>query len=206
MITKRRFIDSVLVLCSGGKPTAESSVWREDIEAYLPLAVNYVQLKQYYINIKDDNDRTVPGAFISTHKGLAIEKDEDRGCSVITLPYLPISMHHNGGIRFVGYENGVGFVGGEENDQDIFIYNKKHGNEVPTIQIEGIKIYIYNVACYAETAMVKMIANVDILNDDDILPLPGGLELEAIQVCYELATGQRFAPRDKINDGQDNIQ
>jgi hypothetical protein len=190
MIKKQEFIDLAIIAITGGKPTSASSVWYADLEAYLPYAINFAILGQYYANIKneDGSSRDVPGSFISTIDNLTIDYDAVRKCGKITLPYQPIPLPRNQGIRFVGYNS------------------RKHASNMPRIEFEGLLIYVYGSLQRGQKAMVKMISPVGELAGVDYLPIPGGMESQVMDILVQFGKGERFLPKNDIQNGTDMVQ
>jgi hypothetical protein len=208
MIKKQEFIDLAIIAITGGKPTSASSVWYADLEAYLPYAINFAILGQYYANIKneDGSSRDVPGSFISTIDNLTIDYDAVRKCGKITLPYQPIPLPRNQGIRFVGYNSGEPFVGGAENTKVLSKYTRKHASNMPRIEFEGLLIYVYGSLQRGQKAMVKMISPVGELAGVDYLPIPGGMESQVMDILVQFGKGERFLPKNDIQNGTDMVQ
>lgn len=205
MITKKRFIDLALIQISGGKPTSATSVQYADLEAYLPYICNKVNLDQYYLNIKDEAYRDVPGAFLATMDNLTLTFDNVKASYYVTLPYQPIPLPRNGGIRFVGFPSGEAFVGGIENSKALYKYSRKHANGVTRTEYIGDRIYFYNLPLATQPIMVRVVANPEQLTDDAYLPIPGGMEAMAMDMLVQFGKGERFLPKNDIQNGTDMV-
>lgn len=208
MMKKKELIDLALIAITGGKPTSASSVWYADLEAFLPYAINFAILGQYYTNIKneDGSNRDVPGSFLAPINNLVIERDVVRKCGRITLPYQPIPLPRNQGIRFVGYNSGEPFVSGAENTKVLTKYTRKHASAMPRVEFEGNFIYVYGSLERGALAMVKMIIPVSEITDTDYLPIPGGMEQQVLDTLIQFGKGERFLPKNDIQNGTDMVQ
>jgi hypothetical protein len=202
-MTKGEFIDLVYTRVSGGVKSTDLSVWRQDIQKYMPFAINFALTKQYYVNLKEDGSRDMPGTFLTIIDPVDVLFDTTRKVPYLLLPFHPLALPRNRGIRFIGYRSGEAFVGGMENATALFKHYRKHNTNTVRIEVEGLKVFLHNLPTLVKKAMVKMIANLEELDDTTIIPLPSGLETEAINICIDFFTGQRTAPKDILSDSRD---
>jgi hypothetical protein len=204
-MTKGKFTETVLLKIEGFQLNDSSSVQRRDIRAYLPAAVNYAMMAGYNINIQVEGNRDFSSVFYGYFPALAISKDTTRhNWKYITLPKGTIALPKNQGIRSI--EDGSGYNLKPLSDNAFRTINswletyKGDGY----YRLEGNKIYLFNISAIATVINLSMIVDTDSLTDDDILPIPAGLEGRAIDICYEFLTGVRqLPPADRKSDERD---
>ena len=200
---------SVLLKLSGGEPSADTSVWMSDIDSLLAPAVNYVQTKQYFIDKREeDGDKIIQHLMLQTfgaNRELPILTDAVRKRKYFMLPKRPLSLSNGRALQFVGDVRGKSWIPLAQGGEDMQEYYEKYKGCQTSYRPEGLKVYLWNVGALVSSAMVKMIVNVQDLNDTDEVMLPSGGEIEVITLIYEWIRGQRAMPKDVIADGKDSI-
>lgn len=203
-MTKAVLVDLVLLRINGGVLSAESAVWRVDILAYLPGAINYVLTKQENIQIQQEGDREVPGEFIATYYDLPILYDTARRESYIELPELPIAFRSNRGIRLLMDNCNNTYAPLRETAIGGLKRLLKILGDKGMYWYKGLKrIAIYNKPKLANKINAYIMKNIDSYGSDDELPIPAGMEPEVINILYQYFTGERQAPADRITDEKD---
>lgn len=203
-MTKGKFIDTILIRVNGGVLNDESAVWRQDIRAYLSAAVNYCIMQGYYTGIKSEGNRDLSAIFYGYFPTIAISKDATKNNrAYITLPKGTIALPRNQGIRFVTDVNEKTFKPLSDNSIHSIKHYERMFPDVSYFRLEGKKIYLYNINPLLESVNLTMIVNVDDLDSTDDLPIPAGLEDQAIDLCVQFFTGERQLPADEKNDKTD---
>jgi len=204
MYTKEELTYQILTQVNGGRNTQDAKIRPEDIAKYLPSAINYAILKQYYIN-KREGERTVPGDFIATYEDVEVKYSASRDLRYIDLPARVVPLPRDLGINTVSPMQGDAQFSRTDTTQLRHLsFISKHVPAQTFWFIEGQKIYFKNIPQIVDKVLLRMIASVDNLGPDDMVPLPAGLEVEVIEICRQFFTGQRSLPADMLNDNNDN--
>lgn len=198
---------AVLLKITGGEPSSDSSVWIGDIDTLLAPAVNYVQTKQYFIDKREeDGDKIIQHLMLQTFGGnreLTIQTDPVRKRKYFTLPKRPLSLSNGRALQFVGDVRGKAWIPLAQGGEEMQEYYEKFKGCQTSYRPEGLKVYLWNLEPLVGYAMVKMIVNVQDLEDTDEIMLPSGGEIEVITLIYEWMSGQRAMPKDVIVDQKD---
>lgn len=203
-MTKSVFIESVLLKINGGQLTDEASVLRVDIAAYIPAAVNYTLEAGYNIQLQTEGNRDFSSLFYGYFADQPILIDAARNNrKYINYPKKPIALRSNQGVRHV--EDGCNTT--YKPLSDAAVRTIAHYENILTgasyYRPEATKIYLFNVPPLVESVGVVIIVDVDDLTDDDLLPIPAGLETMALDKCYEYMFPERTNPADRNTDKRD---
>lgn len=202
-MTKQMFVESVLLVVNGGELNDESAVQREDIKAYLPIAVNYAMQKAYNINIQVDDSRDIPGLFWGAFFNIPIIRAENRKPR-IELPKGTVALPRNQGIRLI--RDNCGNVFTPLSDGDLHSISSFEdilpGSKFFRLFPKYIELYDSN-SIAESVSELYMIVQVEDLEDNDLLPLQAGVEEDAYQLCLDKFDPQRKTPADKINNSVD---
>jgi hypothetical protein len=202
-MTKGEIIDTVLIRINGGVLNSESAVWRVDLEAYIPAAVNYALVAMENIQIKDEGDREMPGDFVACYE-LPIQYNEDRRVDFVALTVAPIAFRSNRGIRLI--IDNCNHTYAPMRETGVSGINKilKYLGHKGLYWYQGNNdIFIYNKPKLANRLFVYIIKNVKSYAMDDELPIPAGMEADVMNIMYEYFTGQRQVPADRKSDQRD---
>lgn len=200
---KSIFVESILLLINGGTLNDESAVMRADIEAYLPIAVNYAMTKGYNLDIRNEGSRDISGSFVNTFYDLPIVRPDGRRPN-IELPKGVIALPRNQGIRMITNSCGQTMTPLSDADMMTIDYYQKIFPCQCFFRLKKDKIEFYGMNELAETVSeLDMIVRVEDLDDDDELPLPAGVEEDAYRMCLDKFDPQRKEPSDKITDSID---
>lgn len=203
MKTKGELIGAIYLKISGGEPSSDISVWKSDIEVLLAPAINFVQTKQYFIDKQDEGQRLIQNFMLQTFDDLPILLDNNRKQHYFLLPKQPLSLPNGRALNFVGNSRGKRFIPLAQGAEDLQEEYCKFKQDVTSFRPEGLKVYLWNKPALLTKAMVKMIVDVSDLQDEDLVMIPSGSELEVITLIYEWLTGQRAMPKDVIVDQKD---
>jgi len=202
-MTKGVFKESVLLAVSGGVLTDEMNVQREDIEAYIPAAVNYALTSGRNISLKQEGNRDLPSMFYGVFKNIPI--DRTTPVASITLPKGYVPLYGNEGVRAV-FDNCNNYYSPLMDADRRTIHHYKdlllgQGFYYPLGQY-GMEVYPTGVL--SEFLNGEYIVRVEDLDDDDELPLIASTEVIALDVCIQWFTGQKAKPADLINNKVDD--
>lgn len=203
-MTKEKFIDTVLIRVGGGTINDESAVWKQDIRAYMSAAINYTVAAGYNVNIKNEGNRDLSAVFYGYFPGLTLSKDSTKNNRrYITLPKGTIALPRNQGIRFVTDNCENTYKPLSDASMGSIKHYEKQFPGVSFFRLEKRKIYLYNIGPLVESLNLTMIVSVDDLDPTDELPIPAGMEPDAIDIAVQFFTGERQLPSDEKNDKTD---
>lgn len=202
-MTKGEIKGQVYLKISGGEPSADVSVWLDDLDILVAPAVNYVNLKQYFIDANNEEERHMIQPFMLQTFTVSINNDSVRKRKYIELPATPLSLPNKRALHFVGDVRGKSWIPLQQNGGDMQEYYCKFKKGIVSYEAEGKRCYLYNETPFDTQALVKMLVNVHELSDEDQIMLPSGSELEVATLIYEWITGQREMPKDLKVDSKD---
>lgn len=195
------FRELLFLRINGGNLNDESSVQKVDIEAYLPIAVNWAVQTARNSSLSSEGNRDLPSQFYGVFENIDIKRDKKT--PYIELPKGYIPLYGNEGIRFV-FDDCTNYYTPlfDANRRTIGYYSTLMPNERFYYPIRDI-LELYNVPKTAKKLSGEYIVNIDDLSDDDELPIPAGFENDAINMAYSWISGEREIPADKKNNNAD---
>lgn len=201
---KETLIDQAHIRANGGVLTPDSVIMKVDVESYLPAVVNWFLTKGYYIQSKEEEARDIPTSFYTYFNDLPVIKDSTRkDRPYIDMPGVLIPLPSNRALRSVmdNCDNPYAPL------NDAHLSNLDYWLNILSSEkfyrLEGRKIWLYNKPKPVEKMNVIMIVTTEELAMDAELPIPAGMESDAITMLYELSTGIRKIDADLKNDGRD---
>ena len=213
-LTKTEAAELVQDMLSGGQTPDNYKISIAQIIKACDSALSYLIAKHYLINRADGDD--IDGAFVSAFPKNTVYFDKDRFEYFIPMPARMVKLPGGGdkgikqisGVRgqdaiFIKIPNGaigvmaplessrlLGKIGYYIENEKIFFVDRTRdleGNQ--NGKIKGIS-----------NVMVKMIASIDGLDDDEPMPLPSDMEVEFLTILQQLFAGEKATPVDDTND------
>lgn len=198
------FRETIFLRINGGQLNDSSSVQRRDIDAYMPVAINYAMMAGYGNTIKEEEIRDFSSLFYGYFPDLPILTDSTRqNWKYITLPKGTVALPKNQGIRSIEDDCGINFKPVSDNSFRTINHWIKIFVGEKYFRLEKDKIYLWNIGKLTKVVNLSMIVRVDDLTDDDELPIEAGLEGKAIDICVDYFLNQRHEPADRKNDQRD---
>lgn len=203
-MTKAEIVELVLIRINGGKITGDTKIRKEDIASFLASAINYAVIRQYQINKDETGENEFPSAFIATYPNVEVEVDDDRELSYIDLPARIISLPKNYGLQSVSAMKGDSlFIQTNFTDRHNNSYFSNSFADTTLYWQEGQRVYFQNIA--TDKVLVRLIQDLNDVDDDAQLPIPGGLEVEVLKIMENWFMGQRATPADYVVNNNGNI-
>lgn len=200
-MVKGFFIDSVHQMVTGGVVNDSNSVWREDIAALLPAAVNMAVVGGLWDQSNQEHDRDIPSSFIGTFENLTVDTTGNH--PKFTLPKTIIPLSSDRGIRLVTTVKGDNvYTKMNDNMYASWNYYKNIFFE-RFYKLEGTDILLFNKPALETGVTLKMIVSTEDYTDDQHLPVPAGKEMMVIDELYKRFIAQRYGPADRIEDQKD---
>lgn len=208
-MTKKEYIDLVIVRITGGKPSDDLEIDARQVEAELNLAANAL-LSSIQDKLQTEGGlEYVYGRF----DGLAISEqtvssnmDTYQARYYSTLPSAPTWLQNDMGLPVVETSGGVQIKRQKVTDQYLYKY-LPHSSKVLSYYRIGNKIYYTNIpepfAQYGKVNIVIAIATtVGAVSDNDEYPIPTYLSQQLIDLTAERLLKQMQLPQDLANDGR----
>jgi len=211
--TKAEAVEQIYLAIHGGQPSPDVNVRREDIPLYLAAAINYVLTSEIRARKKEERiDGWLGGAsgidpeFLATYY-LTIEYDDQRDLKYAALPVKLASLPANAALSTVAPLQGeLPFVKMKGQYEDVTVRRIMPNNT--RYWYEKIahweRIYFTNISPIIETVMARLIASIDDLADDDVLPIPNGMDIQVMSLVKDWFSGQRQMPADMLNNNKDD--
>jgi hypothetical protein len=212
--TKAELVEQVYLRVTGGKPSPDVKIQRVDIPLYLNAAANYVITKEIRDRRRENlqsgsifADERVSGEFLNTYI-VDVQYDTQRGFRFIKLPARLQSLPNGNGLQSVGLlSSETSFVRMRDQYEDGFIqavfsrttrywYEKIAEQEV---------LFFKNISPIVEQVVLRMVASLDSMRDDDLVGIPDNLIPELIDLALQFFLGQRQTPADMLNNNADDL-
>lgn len=195
-------VEAVFLRVNGGKPSTDNSVFREDVRALLPAAVNYAMDSAYNINVRAEGDRDLPAEFYGVFEDVAIDRTGKRPFFELGLGTVPLKG--NQGIRFVNDDCGNYYAPLSDSDMATAEHWAAKGSGSKWYRRKRQTVELWNINPIAETINYQAITNIESLEDTDDAPIQAGQEPVVIELLASWITGEKQAPYDaKINSRDD---
>jgi hypothetical protein len=207
------FREQIFRLFYGGDIPDENGLQEEDIDLLIAQAINYFVKADLFQNMQLEG-RSVSPLFLSVYEDVAIEFNEKRNRYYVTLPASPISLPHG----LATYS-----IGPMQDEEAAFIplpagwkalaKGQPHSTLEGNIgyEQEGNRVYLVQgydtnpeYKTYLKKVLVKMVADISSLEDEDELPVPGDL-LQTIR-DYCLNELRKVKTAEKANDDSVNTK
>jgi hypothetical protein len=215
-MTKEELIETVWLGVQSAMPGGATKIKRADIEVLLPSVINFLMVQEY--RVRRDEQMRDPfqvlggmGAdpqFISTHFS-DVELDETRGRKYVVLPKKLQSLPHGMGLDQVAPENA---------DVDIQFHvlrsraqmsgmHELVRNSMTSVWFEQYpdeqRLYFDNLSPSVNRVIIHMVASMNDIGYDEEIPVPDGVEFQAVQILMDHFTGVRALPDADRFDEQD---
>ena len=201
-ITKRQLADLVRDDMSGGRPGDVTKFRYLTIYKKIELARNELIMRNFYEH-RNENSYDINGDFITSFCPVEIEFDEKRCEYYSDLPAKVISLPDNRGIRQVSEIKGqkTPFIKMVNGAVGTFGCLEAGGLGGATgYYPEGDRIYYVNKPDSIDEVLMKLVASVDDLDEDENLPIPAEYEKILYDTVKQMMLEKLQIPEDKIND------
>src|SRR5690606_29501971 len=178
-MTKNEITGQVLLRASGGLPTSDISVREWDIKSYIPAAINYAIIGDYWGNIERDGEREIPNDFVAEFSFDSVT--EENGIEYLPFDKKIVNIPGNQGIRFVMDDCGNSYA-----PRAAGVSKKCYWDKVLVDNLEytfiGKKIKLFGRPPLATNFTVGVVLDASEMGDDDDLNIPAGKEPEVIDI------------------------
>lgn len=196
-MVKGFYIDSAHQLVCGGDITDESAVWREDVAALLPAAVNFVVLGALWEQFKMEGDKDIPNTFYVPFVNQTLDMTGPVPTLVIPANIIPLPSDR--GIRMVTSPQGDNvYQRMNDNLYSNWNYYKKIMLSQRFYRPVGKTIYLYNKPALETEANIYLLTSAETYADTDELPVPAGKEMMVVQQLFSMFMKQQAESDHKI--------
>lgn len=214
-MTKGEMVEQVYLKVTGGRPDADVSVMREDIENLVGYAIasaldNDRELKKRSARADsrvfgNHSYTSYAGEFVATYE-VTPEKDEARGLYKITPPVKYATFGENQGLYDLRPIKGSSYarassakvLAGMRDDLGITFY-------WPEIVNGGQVVYISDIGLPVCSHLLQIVVDAKDLNDDDEIPAPANVQFNAINLLVQFFMEQRSIPEDTDMTDEDTV-
>lgn len=192
------YVDSAHQMVCGGDITDETVVWREDIEALLPAAVNFALVGGLFDQSNQERDRDIPNTFIVPF----IEENINitGPTPYFTLPQNIVPLSSDRGIRMV--TSPVGDKIYEKMNDNLYAQWDAYYKNIMIGQrfyrMVGQQGFLYNKPALEKKINLYLIVSAENYGDDDELPVPAGKEIIVITQLFSLFLKQQAEAQQNI--------
>lgn len=208
-MTKRGYEELIEQELARQNANNDQQVIRGYIGVYMAAMLNYVILKQYYIDLKTDGSSEIQGLFYAVYNNVPVLKDEARNAYYLDLPQKIVSLPKDKGIPYIGsmQDDNQFPILGQSN-----MFASKNWLQFVTwtfCQIEGQRVYLKNVAASTGEllktvgVLVKMVVDIYSMSDDSEVPVPAGLETEFIMGVVDFFLGKKQIVQDTVPNNKE---
>ena len=208
---KGELLESVFLNVNGGQLSADTNVRREDINAMLAPAINFVILKETRVRKRENSqfgwggNTSMDSEFLATFT-LPVKYDDQRGKRYIE-PNVKLSpLDSNRGIDTISPIKGeYDFKRLKNEFEDVGMNHLFPNTTRFWFEYIGVsqRIYFKNLPMSVQMLNLRAVAKAGDLNDDDELPLPSGTEIQVLELLTAWFTGQKMMPDDYSADNRD---
>ena len=202
-LTKAEIADLVIELETGGGATSQSKYHPKAIYKVCDIVLGQVIEESLYKD-RQSNNYEINGDFLSRYTA-EVKTDELTGEKYSDLPAQIISLKNDRGLHqitgvdtdqkdpFVPLGNGgVGIFGALE------AYDH---TSLPKYYLENNRIVYRNIGS-VEKVLVKMVASISDLDNDQLIPMPANLQKTFLDLVRDEL--KKMPPQDKTNDSNPN--
>lgn len=196
-------VEAVFLRVNGGKPSTDNSVFREDIKALLPAAINYAMDASYNINVRSEGDRDLPAEFYGVYEDVTIVRTGKK--PYFTLQDGTVPLKGNQGIRFVHDDCGNYYSPLTDSDMATAKYWSEKGTGSKFYRRKSQTVELWNVIPTAEKINYQAITDIRSLSDTDEAPIQAGQEPMVIELLTSWILGEKQMPYDSKIDTRDDV-
>jgi len=204
---KQVLIEMVESRLSGGDTTADvkSRYHGAIIEKHIEAAYNKLIRDTYEEGVKNQ-DFSQLDMYARTFRNIDVSDDTDRNLKYSLLPFPPVRLPENLGIRMLYPQNDPTnpFAHVDSNSQAVFtVLDVGRVDDVPSFWIEKYEGNVYRIYYDQPDLSTLKIAVLMLLplsqyDDFDEIPMPAGQDLAVVDLIVERMSA--MAPEDQIND------
>lgn len=196
---KNQLIDQVFLRVTGGSTNNDSDVERLDVKPYVEAAIRFIHTKHYY-EMRQADGYGFDESSLETYT--ATLKDTDRGFKVINFNFTPLIIP--GGLAIDSIIPKEGFVPLVRIRGQQWLSGLDRLCNTTFYWIEGTKAYVYNSGKMCDL-IIRAIPEPSSIGDEDFIKIPGGKDIEVVNIATEFFTGQRTMPADVTPNNRDEV-
>lgn len=201
--TKSELISQALLQISGGVLTPDVNVRWGECETYLAMAVNYVQVGNYWLETKAEAEHVINPLLLTAFNNVAIQLDADTERQYSDLPANIVTLSKGRALTITTMCGRMCYPLLQSDDALERFYGR-YKNTI-SYQIEGPRrVWWYNMPKLVTGVRPKYIVHVHDIDDDAEIILPSDAYVKVVQMMVEFLTGERKADPDYVQDSKTN--
>ena len=207
MATKDEILYEALLRISGGKYTDDVSVRYGEAEVYLASAVNYVQLGNYWIEGKAEQEHAVNPMMLSAFDNVPILYSTIRKRYYVTLPARVVPLPKGRSLS-ITTECGKTFIPLVPGDEEMQQYYADFDDNIKYLPEGTVTVWLYGMDKYPliKYCRPRYIVNVRDLPGTAEILLPANGEKDVLDLMVGWLGNERIAPKDYSETGKDNVK
>lgn len=202
MSTVSEIIGEALLKLTGGVLTSDTATRWDEAKRYLVMASNFVQMGNYWNETKAEGERTVNPTLVQSFDNIAVEYSSDRSQNFSDLPKRILSLPKGRALE-MKTQCGKLMIPMGQGDESMDEYYKCYKKNI-SYQIEGQRVWYWNMNRNIEGARAKYLVHLSELEDEDEVLLPSDGEVKVVEMMHGWLSGEKEAPKDYTVDGKDN--
>lgn len=201
-MTKKEAYELVVDILSGGDDSATSKYHEEVVYKQLEIARNFM-IKRAYIENRNEGSYDISGEFVKGFQCVPVLLDDCRDEYYSDLPAKLISLPNNRGLRSVSPMKGQNAAFSIVPNTGAGVWEGLEANDLGGTEcyLEDSRIYYKKLdASNVKQVLVKMIASIDNLDEDEQIPIPADMEALLIEQVVAAFSPSKATVQDKHND------
>lgn len=201
--TKNELISQALLEIAGGSVTPDLTVRWGECETYLAMAVNYVQTGNYWLEKRDEGEKTINPLLLTTFDNVTIFYSDDHSRYYADLPKDVITLPKGRALEITTMCGKKCFPLSQGDDALEQYYGKY--KTVISYQLEGPRrVWLYNKPKLVSALRPKYIVAVHDLDDNDEIILPSDGYVKVIEMMTAFLRGEKTENKDYTEDQKPN--
>lgn len=206
-ITKNELSELVRDLKSGGDPAMEGKFHPTIIWKLADIVIGGL-ISASMFKSNDSNGYEINGDFLTPFKNVPVLTDVDTLEKYSILPAQLISLKNNRGLHRVSEMQNLedAFVQVPNGSHDVFsILDVHYLMDKTEFYLQSNKIFYRNLRPTVTEVLIKMVAGISALDNDEPIPIPSIMEDQFLQRIIEMLDEQKATPQDKYNNNNSNL-
>jgi hypothetical protein len=200
---KGEIIGQFLLKANNGTVTPDSKPEWAECETYLAMAVNYIQIGNYWLETKAEGEHVINPLMLTAFNNVPIVFDTDTQRSYSDLPSNVISISKGRALTITTMCGRVCFPL-QQSDDALERFYGKH-KKVISYQLEGQKrVWLYNLPKLITGLRPKYIVAVHDVDDTAEIILPSDGYVKVVDLMFSFFTGEIQVQPDYAQDGKTN--
>lgn len=200
--SKRQLAEQAQRLILAGDPTDDRDLSLRELSLYVSQALANI-VRYRYFDSKNIGEPHISGSLIFTFDNQQVSLDTAKNLYYVTLPSTSIDLPDDMGVYSVSSQQDQSLVFVPVSPNFAAIYRGTRAEKLDGrygYWLEGNRIYVHGLNDADCQLLVKMVASVDGISDNQAINIPPDIQEEIVKKTVELYSLQRNE-KDVTNDG-----